>query len=324
MQQIISQLGFFAPIVLFAIATFLVAETVLRNWAGQRRKKTQINTRLRVKSKTNDNSAAYVELLKQRGLTDTGDFKLPVIWFNKLVMQSGASVPIYRLLMLMATIGLGSGSVYYLLSGKILLAILVSIAVGVVLPIAVLHVMRSKRQAKFEEQLPEAVDVMVRSMRAGHPLPVAIAMVGREMPDPAGTEFGLVADEMTYGLDLDGALTNMRMRVAQGDLSFLVVAVSIQATTGGNLSELLGKLSNMIRERARMRRKVKSLSAEGRFSAIALSIIPIALFLIISFMSPTYYGDIRDDPAVMPVVYIGASIWVTGIFIMYRMVNFKV
>jgi tight adherence protein B len=155
-------------------------------------------------------------------------------------------------------------------------------------------------------------------------LPVAISLVAREMPDPIGSEFGLVADEMTYGLDLETAMNNLRARAGQSDLSFLVVAVSIQSKTGGNLAEILGNMSRMVRERAKMRRKIHSLSAEGRFSAVGLSLIPCVIFLAISMMTPTYYGEVKNDPMFMPAVYLALTIWAIGIVTMYRMVNFKI
>jgi tight adherence protein B len=184
--------------------------------------------------------------------------------------------------------------------------------------------MRSKRIKKFESQLPEAIDILVRSIKAGHPLPVAIAMVAREMPDPIGTEFGIAADEMTYGLDLEAAMANMRARAGQSDLSFLVVAVSIQSKTGGNLAEILTKLSAMVRARTRMRSKILSMSSEGRFSAVALSIIPLVLALIINITAPSYFDDVKTDPIFVPAIYFGLGLWLTGIFTMRRMVNFKV
>jgi len=204
------------------------------------------------------------------------------------------------------------------------LCLLVAIALGAVLPIVVLLAMRSRRLRKLEEQLPEAIDVMVRSLRAGHPLSVAISLVSREMPDPIGSEFGMVCDEMTYGMDLATALTNLRARVEQSDLGLLVVAITIQSKTGGNLAELLGNLARMVRERARVRRKITALSAEGRYSAIALSIVPIAVYLVVNTMAPRYYAEVRDDAAFMPAYYVGLTLWVIGVAVMRRMVNFKI
>ena len=134
----------------------------------------------------------------------------------------------------MTAVGLIAGVGIHLTS-LLPIALLATAIVGVLIPVFVLVIKRSRRTKRLEGQLPEAIDVMVRSLRAGHPLPVAIAMVAREMPDPIGSEFGMASDEMTYGMDLETAMSNMRIRAGQSDLAMLVVAVSIQAKTGGNL-----------------------------------------------------------------------------------------
>jgi tight adherence protein B len=324
LQVFINQIGYYGPVFLLVIAIFLVVEALLRGYVNRRRKSRQVNDRLQLRQDTDNGKAAYVELLKRRGLTSDGDYQLPLFAFNKLVVQSGVTMSIYRLIIIMACVGLASGIGIFFFTVNPFTATGMMVLAGLVVPVLILMLLRSIRQSRFEDQLPEAVDVMVRSMRAGHPLPAAISMVGREMPDPIGTEFGLVADEMTYGLDIDTALTNLRMRVSQSDLSFLAVAVSIQSKTGGNLSEILGKLSGMIRERSRMRRKIKSLSAEGRFSAMALSAIPILIYTLVSITAPTYYGAVRDAPAFSNALYFGITIWSMGIYVMYRMVNFKI
>src|SRR4029077_9546360 len=160
------------------------------------------------------------------------------------------------------------------------------------LPYFVLRVLRGRRQKKFSSQFPDALDIIVRSLRAGHPVPIAISMVGREMADPVGTEFGMVSDEITYGADLETALRNLYFRVGQEDLPLFVTAVAIQGSTGGNLSEILGNLSAVIRQRFKMRRKIKALAAEGRFSAFILSGLPIAMFLVLQVMAPDFYGQV--------------------------------
>ena len=125
------------------------------------------------------------------------------------------------------------------------------------MPLLALHVLRGRRQKKFGAQFPDAIDIIVRSLRAGHPVPIAITMVAREMADPIGTEFGIVVDEITYGADLETAMRNLYFRVGQDDLPLFVTAVAIQGSTGGNLGEILENLSAVIRERFKMRRKIR-------------------------------------------------------------------
>jgi tight adherence protein B len=182
---------------------------------------------------------------------------------------------------------------------------------------------RSRRIWAFGEQMPDAVDIITRGVRVGLPFSSALGLVSREMPDPIGTEFGMVADEIAFGLDIRSALENLFRRVGLEDLIFLAVAVSIQTQTGGNLGEILSRLSSLMRSRAKMRLKIRALSAEGRLSAIALSVFPFALFFIIELLSPAYYGSIRDNALVTPAIVLGITLLLIGNIIMYRMVRFK-
>jgi tight adherence protein B len=187
-----------------------------------------------------------------------------------------------------------------------------------------LHFLRRRRHRKFGEQFPDAIDIIVRSLRAGHPIPVAVSMVAREIKDPVGTEFGMAADEITYGADLETAMRNLSFRVGQDDLPLFVTAVAIQGSTGGNLSEILENLSATIRQRFKMRRKIKALAAEGKFSAFFLSGLPVAIFFLLGMVAPDFYGSIWDQQ----VTKIGlglACLWMgIGDLVMYRMVNFRI
>src|SRR5262249_44632456 len=144
-------------------------------------------------------------------------------------------------------------------------------------------------------QFADGLDMIVRSLRAGHPTPIAVTMVAREMADPIGSEFGIVADEITYGADLETALRNLYYRIGQDDLPLFVTAVAIQGSTGGNLGEILENLSAVIRQRFKMRRKIRALAAEGRASAIILSSLPIAMFLIIQVVAPDFYNGVWNE-----------------------------
>jgi tight adherence protein B len=199
-----------------------------------------------------------------------------------------------------------------------------AVAVGFILPVLVLMLKRHLRWKAMTAQLPDAIDIMVRSLKAGHPVATSINMVAKETRDPLATEFGLVVDEMTYGLNLETALSNMARRAGVGDLRFLVVAVTVQVDVGGNLAEILSSLSRVIRERSKMRAKIRALSAEGRFSAILLTILPFALIGVINIVAPTYYTAVKDDPAFWPVLGFGFVLMLMGVIVMQRMVNFRV
>ena len=158
-----------------------------------------------------------------------------------------------------------------------------------------LRIKRGRRHKLFAAQFPDAIDIIVRSLRAGHPVPIAISMVSRELPDPMGSEFGIASDEITYGADLETAMRNLYFRVGQDDLPLFVTAVAIQGSTGGNLSEILENLSAVIRQRFKMRRKIRALAAEGRASALILSSLPIAMFGIINITSPDFYSSVWHE-----------------------------
>jgi tight adherence protein B len=186
-----------------------------------------------------------------------------------------------------------------------------------------LRIAQQRRIAAFGEQFADALDVIVRGLRAGHPFRVALGLVAREMPDPIGSEFGIVADEVMFGLDQSVAINNLIKRVGQGDLLFFATAVNVQQQTGGNLAEILTRLSRMLRNRSKLRLKIRALSSEGRLSAVALSLAPFVLFGIISLLSPDYFLSVKDHPIIPPLVGMCFGLLVIGNIIMYRMVNFK-
>jgi tight adherence protein B len=186
-----------------------------------------------------------------------------------------------------------------------------------------LGTIRKRRISRFEQQLPDAIDVMVRSLRAGHPVPISLSLVAKEMRDPAGTEFGIAFDEITYGLDNASAIGNLSRRVGAEDLLFLVASITIQSQSGGNLGEILARLSRTIRERFKLRAKVRAMTTDGRMSALVLTMLPVALFAFIYFLNNAYYARVWDDPMFQIAMPVGIALLGVGNFIMQRMVNFK-
>jgi tight adherence protein B len=240
------------------------------------------------------------------------------------VLQSGLTIGLKKLVTFVvigAVIAFGLGMFFL---GDVLEASLIALFCGTVLPYMVLRYLRSRRQKKFGAQFPDGLDIIVRSLRAGHPVLVAINMVAREMKDPIGSEFGVVVDEITYGADLESALRNLYFRIGQDDLPLFVIAVAIQGSTGGNLGEILENLSGVIRQRFKMRRKIRALAAEGRASALILSSLPIAVFLMIQLISPDFYASVWNED-ITKIALACAGGWMgIGNFIMFRMVNFRI
>ena len=283
----------------------------------------RVNRRLAVSAREGSREQVLVQLRRERGLTAEGGFAMPVRWFNRLVVQSGVRVSGGRAGLAVGGLALAGFLGLMTVLGDPVRALAGALTLGVALPLLYLVQARKRRREAFGSRFPDAIDTIVRSLRAGHPVPVAIAMVGREMPDPVGSEFGMVADEITYGADLETALRNMMGRVGQEDLPLFVTSVAIQATTGGNLSQILDNLSKVIRERYKMRRKIRGLSAEGRAGAMILNIVPFGIFGLVSMINPGFYGEIMHLP-MTKVVFGGALFWMfVGNMIMRRMINFK-
>lgn len=309
---------------LFGVSAAMFAEGGYLLFYNQSSYRKNINRRLKVMGDKSDRESVLVQLRRERGLTSGGDYRLPLINLNQLVLQSGLTLGFGRLV-LYIVIGMVAAFVGTMsLNGRLSNALMAAGFAGFLLPFMVLKFLRARRQKKFSAQFPDAIDIIVRSLRAGHPTPIAMTMVAREMTDPVGSEFGIVIDEITYGADLESALRNLFFRVGTDDLPLFVTAVAIQGSTGGNLGEILENLSRVIRERFKMRRKIRALAAEGRASALILSSLPIGMFAVIQFAVPTFYGSVWDQ-SITKVALVAAGCWMgVGNYIMYRLVNFKV
>jgi tight adherence protein B len=242
--------------------------------------------------------------------------------WHTLVIQSGITIEAGRLLSLLLLGTAGFFLVLMVLGLAGLVALSLALAIGVALPIMVLVWIRGRRAGAIARQLPDGIDLMVRSLRAGHPLNSAFQVIAREMPDPLGTEMGIVADAITYGDDLTDAVTAFAERVGIEDARYLAVAINIQAGTGGNLAHVLEALAQVIRERFAMLRKIRALSAEGRLTAIIVSIVPLVIFASLNAISPTFYGDVADDPLYVPFLATGAVLTVANAIVLRRLVRF--
>ena len=201
--------------------------------------RSQINRRLMLSKDKKDRESVLIQLRRERGLTGSGNYRLYFQALNRLILQSGVTIGFGRLAIVAGFIGAVAGVAMFVFSGNPVYAGMAAFLGATVLPYLVLRLLRARRQGRFGAQFPDALDIIVRSLRAGHPVPIAINMVGREMPDPIGSEFGMVSDEITYGADLETAMRNLYCRIGSDDLPLFVTAVGIQGSTGGNLGEIL-------------------------------------------------------------------------------------
>ncbi|MDG4896548.1 MULTISPECIES: type II secretion system F family protein [unclassified Mesorhizobium] len=316
----------FSPIyVVYAAAALtgiMIAEGLYLLYAGRSDKRKAINRRMKLAENKISQEQVLIQLRKERGI-DGRSSVFSLDRFRALRTQSGMTTPLPKFLMITSGIAFALALLTIWKGLPVLFGLVLLLILLPVLPVMAMRFMRKRRHKRFGIQLPEALELITRGLKAGHPVPVAIAMVAREMADPIGTEFGVVADEVTYGSDLVSALNNLFDRVGHEDLPLFVTAVSIQSSSGGNLREILDGLSATIRERGKLRRKVRAISTEGRMSAYILTAVPVLLFTAIMVLMPQFYQDVWDEPKTWYMLS-GTILWLLlGNAIMFKMSNFR-
>lgn len=200
--------------------------------------------------------------------------------------------------------------------------------VGVLMGVGGVYVWISSKATKrvnlISEQLPDAVELMVRSLRVGHAFSNAINIVAREVADPLGTEMGIVSDEVAYGRDMGETLKAMAERLDNQDLRFLAVAVTIQQSSGGNLAEILDGLAKVIRARFRLFRRVNAITAEAKWSGNLLSAFPFVALIGINLVQPNYFDGVMESPLFIPACFVVAGFLVLNLIVMRALVDIKV
>lgn len=239
-----------------------------------------------------------------------------------LIEQAGKSYPPYWVLFAMFGFALLAGSATWFFTDN-LYATLAATLFAFFLPVLKLKDDRKVRLALFEEQLPDALDMMTRALRAGYPFNEAMHYIADEMQPPISKEFGITFDEINYGRDVREAFTNLLMRVPSLNLVTATTAILIQLETGGNLAELLDKTSDLLRKRFRFQRRVKTITAENRMSAWVLSLLPFVVFLAISLRSPDYVKPLLYTPMGHFILGGGLILQVIGAFWVRKQVNFE-
>lgn len=207
-------------------------------------------------------------------------------------------------------------------------ALVMRVVLGLVMGVGGVYVwvgrLAKKRTGMLEEQLPDSVELMVRSLRVGHPFVTAIGIVAKEVPDPLGTEFGVISDEAAYGRDITEALKAFAERMDNQDLRFLAVAVTIQQQSGGNLAEILDGLAKVIRARFKLFRRVNAITAEAKWSGRFLSFFPIGALVMILLVKPDYYDAVQETNAFIPAALFVAVFLAVNMIFMKIMTNIKV
>lgn len=324
-----------ALVALFAAVVFLV-ERIVSAMVGRQIEGKEINKRLDLIGRGVSRADAMQILRRKTSYLPQGMpafLQKPAIKLEKTLMAAGVEAQTGRLLLglviapliifllilfLMTVTGFSFGF------GRMLMVATFSIVLGFVLPLLYFQVKATRMVKKMQDQFPVALDVFVRGLRAGHPVSAALDLLTVEMPDPIGSQFGLVVDEVTYGADLRDALSAMADRWDLDDMRMFVVSLSVQAETGGNLAEVLENLSKVIRERQSMMLKVRALSSEGRMTAAMLTGLPVLAFVILFVANPGFYLEVADDPAFVPGYLALAILYAIGFFTIRRLIDLKV
>ncbi|MDP2130164.1 MAG: type II secretion system F family protein [Erythrobacter sp.] len=320
---------------LFA-TTFIVVQAVLNvAWARRSRLNT-INQRLKLISEGRSRDEIISVLRKNTG-SDFSAFPQPLASLLAALERSlrAAGVPFATSLvvfamavafgLLVAVIGIAAAmSGFTMSAGTVLLIVTLSFCAAVLLPVLVVNALAQRCRKRMEEQFPISLDVFIRALRAGHPVASAIDLLTREMPDPIGSEYGLVADEVSYGAELADSLSSMAERWGLEDIRMFVVSLSVQNETGGNLAEILENLASVIRARASLFLKVRALSSEGRMTGWILTILPVGAFVALFAINPAFYLDVADDPAFI-IGFVGLIVmYAIGFATIRMMINIKV
>jgi len=323
-------------LVLIFASVLMLAETVISGVARARGTNRAINQRLQMIGRGNSR-AETLTLLRRHNLDLVARvpalLQSPLRSLERTLMAAGVKLPTSQLLLLLAAapaivlaliivVMLAAGAPVG--AGRFLMVTTVALAIGTAIPLFVLRFRAQRNIRKMQEQFPVALDVFVRGLRAGHPVAAALDLLTVEMPDPIGSQFGIVVDEVTYGADMRDSLAALAERWDLDDMRMFVVCLSVQNETGGNLAEILENLSKVIRDRAAMFMKVRALSSEGRMTAVMLTVLPVLTFTSLFLLNAQFYLEVADDPLFMPGFVGLLLLYLIGFFTIRRMVDLKV
>jgi tight adherence protein B len=308
----------YGAIFLASLIFFDSALRLVRSFASSKK---HVNYRLKLLESDQDQKLVHESMLRERTL-DYGVSEQYISWFRKIFIQSGLKLDIKRAVLYSACYLLISWLILGLFIPFLYLKIFIAFFTLIIFAFAYVFYVRSKRVKNYLRQLPDALDIITRSLAAGHPLPTSISLVGREMADPVGSEFGILSDELTYGTDVNDAMQNMVDRVGADDLKLVAISLAVQRGTGGNLGEILDSLAEVLRQRLIIKAKIRALSAEGRMTSWIMAAFPFFLYFLINALAPTYFDPVWDSGYGNVIVAIGVIIMIVGMAILRKIVNF--
>jgi tight adherence protein B len=241
---------------------------------------------------------------------------------QQLLTQAGMKTTVGAFVLTIVGAGAGAAVVGWLAFRLLIVSLILGVAAAVI-PVLYVRFKRTKRLQTFEEQFPEAIDLIARALRAGHALTTGLGMVAEEIPSPVGDEFKRLYDEQNFGMSLPDAMRAMAQRVPVLDARFFVTAVLTQREAGGNLSEVLDNLSSVMRARFKVKRQIRVASAHGRISAWVLACMPPALAAVLFTISPNFMRILWEDPWGVQLLLVAGALQVTGSFIISRLVRIE-
>jgi len=319
---------------IFGIAIFIAAALLVEGawiwWSANRGSHAQrLAKRLDSLSDVWSSGADEFSILKQRVFSQSPGFhrlleQMPGMpSLDALLIHSGLSWNVARFVATTVVVAFAGFAVALFFRFPVIAALGAALLCA---PLPLLYVLRAKnkRLARIEQQLPDAIDLMARALRAGHAFPNTIKMVGDEMTQPIAGEFRALFDEVNYGISMQEALLSLANRVPSTDLKYLVIAVLIQRETGGNLAELLDNISAVIRARLKLFGTIRVLSAEGRLSAWILSLLPFAAALLIQLVNPGFMKVLWSDPVGIKMIGAAIMMMVFGILWMRKIIRIRV
>lgn len=311
------------------VTVVLLSQTMIVPVFGESRK-----TRKKLKARLGElerelGGASFSSLLREKYLRELSPLErsleqLPYMAaLTDMIEQAGHSFMAHRVALAALGLAIGGGVMAWSFTYEPL-AVLLAVAVGATLPFFKISRDRARRIEQIEEQLPEAVDMMKRALRAGHPFSGAIKLVSEELPAPLGKEFATAFADLNYGNDVRRAMLGLLQRVPSVPVMAFVTSVLVQKETGGNLAEILGQIGAVVRGRFRLERKIRTLSAEGRLSAWILALVPLVLFAIITITTPDYLPTLTEDPLGQKLIVVGGVMGVIGILWIRKIIRIEV
>jgi len=319
----------YTVVILTFIAVFLVAYALSLGFTAAKESPTaELKRRLRLMSRDKRWQTLpddlRTEILKETPPFEQFISRIPVIRnLDKLLDQAGRKITPARFLLLTLTLGVVGFTISFVIRRDYLLAILVELVL-LTIPFLYLVFLRRQRLDKFTEQLPDVLTMIARSLRAGHSLNSAIELVGNEMPEPSKELFKTAFEQQKLGLPVTDTLANMTLRMESLDLRFFVVVISINAEVGGNLSEILDKLAETIRERLKIRRQVQVYTAQGRMSGYLLAVLPIFTFIMLNFLMPGYEDVLTKEKPGQYILALAALMQIVGFLVIRKIINIRI